>query len=374
MAIPEVKNQKSKIRNLKWMLVYRAVFLFLITAFTALCAQDKFISPNNPLIRYSGRFDMSNKNAPRFDWPGNMIELRFDGSSCAVKLRGDGGLYNIFINDSLFVARFDTSETVYPLVSGLRDSTHSLRITKRFEGRHGRVVTIKGFYIDLGKSLYPLDEEPFHKIEFIGGSNLLGLGTEANVTRCDTPAVYSNTYLSFGPVAARELGAQYHIVAMSGKGLVRNWRSPFVAASSQRTFGTYYTRTVRNDPKLKWKFNDWVPHVVVTSFGNNDFSSKPHPTKELFIAHYRNFLQEVKTRNPDAQIVCVTSSREPFKTYVKEIVEIEREEGNSQIHFYSFAPVPRRECGCDWHPGAAAQARIGRELTEVIRPLLPARE
>jgi len=354
------------------MYVCRTAFLFLITAFTALHAQDKFISADNPLIRYSGRFDMRNKSAPRFDWPGNIIELRFGGTSCAVKLRGDGGFYNVFINDSQFVARFDTLEAVYPLVSGLNDSTHSLRITKRFEGQRREIVTVKGFYIDSGKNLYPLDKEPFYKIEFIGGSNLLGFGTEANVTRCSNPAELSNTYLSFGPTAARELGAQYHVVAMSGKGLVRNWRAPSLSTSSDRTFRAYYTRSLRNDPKSRWRFNSWVPHVVVISFGNNDFSTKPHTPKELFTAHYRNFINEIRMRNPNVQIVCMTSSREPFKSYVKEIVEREREEGNSQIHFYSFAPVPRRECGCDWHPGAAAQARIGRELADVIRPLLAA--
>ena len=368
----EVKNPKSKVQNLKRTPARRTAFLLLFTAFTALCAQDKFISADNPLIRYSGRFDMRNKSAPRFDWPGNIIELRFSGTSCAVKLRGDGGLYNIFINDSQFVAHFDTLETVYPLVGGLQDSTHSLRITKRFESKPGQIAVIKGFYIDSEKNLHPLDEEPFYKIEFIGGSNLLGFGTEANVTSCDTPSIYSNTYLSFGPVAARELGAQYHIIAMSGKGLLRNWGSPFLSTPSDRTFRTSYIRTVRSDHKSRWNFKSWVPHVVVISFGNNDFSTKPHTPKELFTAHYRNFINEVKMRNPNAQIVCMTSSREPFKSYVKEIVEREREEGNSQIHFYSFAPVPRRECGCDWHPGAAAQARIGRELADVIRPLLAA--
>ncbi|MDR2727696.1 MAG: hypothetical protein LBB56_01090, partial [Chitinispirillales bacterium] len=230
---------KSKIQNLKRMLACHIAFLLLTFAFTELCAQDKFISPSNPLIRYSGRFDMRSRSAPRFDWPGNMIELRFGGSSCAVKLRGDGGLYNIFINDSQFVAHFDTLETVHTLVSGLNDSTHFLRITKRFESSTGEVAAIKGFYIDFGKSLHPLDEEPFYKIEFIGGSNLLGFGVEADTVRCDTPAVFSNTYLSFGPTAARELGAQYHITAMSGKGLVRNWRSPFLASPSRRTFGPF---------------------------------------------------------------------------------------------------------------------------------------
>jgi len=366
---PEVGNLKTRVRSQGCGFTVYLALLFLTCASVPLSAQSGFISPADPLIRYSGRFDMSDPAAPRFDWPGSMIELRFSGTSCAVKILGDGGLYNIFINDSQFVEHFDTLETVYPLVNGLRDSIHFLRITKRFEGRAGRFVSVKGFYVDSGKTLHPLGKEPFHKIEFIGGSNLLGFGTEAATLRCAKPSDFSNTHLSFGPAAARLLGAQYHVIAMSGRGLLRNWRSPYI--SGRRTFTLFYNRTVKSDPKSKWDFNSWVPHVVVINLGNNDYSSKPHPPKELFQIHYLNFIQEIKTRNPQVQIVCVTSSREPLRTYVRELVEKEREAGNAQIHFYSFAPVPIRECGCDWHPGVAAQARIGAQLAEIIRPLLP---
>jgi len=69
-------------------------------------------------------------------------------------------------------------------------------------------------------------------------------------------------------------------------------------------------------------------------------------------------------------VVCVTSSREPLRTYVSELVEEQRLEGNAQIRFYSYAQVPKRMCGCDRHPNVEAQANIGSELAEVIRQVL----
>jgi hypothetical protein len=51
------------------------------------------------------------------------------------------------------------------------------------------------------------------------------------------------------------------------------------------------------------------------------------------------------------------------------MVESERAEGNARIHFYSFAQVPKRLCGCDWHPNVEAQGKIGAELADVIRPI-----
>jgi len=348
------------------------MLFFLTAAIAPAYAQPaEFLLPSHPLIRYTGRFDKRSPKNCRFDWPGNIIELRFGGASCAVKIRGDGGYYNIYVDGKKSVMMFDTLERVHALADNLAaDAAHDLRIVKRFEGLKEQVAEIKGFYIDSGSTLHQLPEEKSfpYRMEFIGGSNLLGFGVEAESVTCDTPAAYSDTHLSFGAVAARGLGADYRIVAMSGKGLTRNYNSPFYSAP--RPFGLYYGRTVKNDSLPKWDFRAWVPDVVVTSFGVNDFSTRPHPPKELFIARYRAFIQDIRARNPNTLVVCVSSTKEPLRTYVSELVDEQAAEGNPKIIFYSFAQTPKRMCGCDWHPNAEAQAKIGMELAEIIRPLI----
>ena len=359
---------------------FNPIILLIALIMAALCTPSAaspppspattLIPPSHPNIRYTGRFDTQDPKNIRFDWPGNMIEARFSGTSCALRIRGDGGRYDITVNDSTFVMRFDTLERVHQLVSDLDDSSmHNLRIFKRFEGLREQIAIIKGFYVDEGQAFHPLpNPRPARRIELIGGSNLLGFGVEAKDIRCDTPAVHSNAALAFGFIAARTLGAEAHMAAMTGKGLVRNWRSPFITAL--RPFGPHYTRTVKSDSTSRWDFGSWTPHVVVTNFGTNDFSTHPYPPKEVYIAQYRNFLDEIRARYPGVQIVCVASSREPVRAYIRELVEREQEEGNTKIHFYTYAPVPRRLCGCDWHPNVEAQAGIGAELVEIIRPLL----
>ncbi|MCL2182826.1 MAG: hypothetical protein FWB85_05080 [Chitinispirillia bacterium] len=328
------------------------------------------VSASDPHIRYTGRFDTRDPSNVRFDWPGNMIELRFGGSSCAVMVRGDGGRYDIYVNDSQFVARFDTVEAVHQLAAGLAaSSTHSLRISKRFEGLKDQIAEIKGFYVDAGQSLHPLaHDRPAYRIELIGGSSMLGFGAEANTVYCANPAIYSNANTAFGLTAARALGAEAHMAAMTGKGLMRNWKSPFITAP--HPFGHHYTRTLKNDSTSRWNFKSWTPHVTVVNFGTNDFSTRPYPPKETYIAQYRNFLDHIRARHPNVQIVCVASAREPVRTYIEELVKREQEEGNTAIHFYSYKQIPKRLSGCDWHPNAEAQAKIGAELAEVIRPLL----
>jgi len=351
--------------------VIAAVLLALTAAHAALCATPPktLIRASHPAVRYTGRFDKRHPRHVRFDWPGVAVETRFEGSSCGVLLIGDGGLYDVYVDGALTVLRFDTAETAHRLASGLADSVHSLRIVKRAEGLRGQAVTLKGFYVDSGKTLLPpLGAVPARRIEFVGGSNLLGFGAEADTVWCDTPANYSNAALSFGAAAAKETGAEYRVLAVSGKGLVRNWRSPFMAAT--RPFGPLYRLTVKNDPTAAHNFKSWVPQVVVTCFGTNDFSTRPYPTKELFVENYKKFLDGVWRRYPTAKIVCVTSAREPVRTYVREMVELERESGKGgRIHFYSFADVPKRMCGCDWHPNVKAHEKIGRELAEILEPL-----
>jgi hypothetical protein len=327
-----------------------------------------FVSPFHPNIRYTGRFDKRDPKEIRFDWPGSMIDLRFGGTSCAIKIRGDGGRYDILVDDSLFVIRIDTLENTYKLVENLPNTIHHLKIVKRFESANRRVNAVKGFYIDKGKSLYSLGPSPARRIEFIGGSNLLGFGVEADTVYCKYPSRYSNANLSFGAVAARELNAERHIIAISGKGVSRNWQTPFVSAL--RPFGHYYSRTLRNDSLYRWDFKTWIPDVVVINHGINDFSTRPYTPKSLFIATYRSFVDEIYTRNPNTHVICMTSSREPLKTYVSELVNDMKKEGNTQIHFYSYATVPKSQSGCDWHPNAQAQEKIGKELADVIRPLL----
>jgi len=371
-ALSYIKKMKRRIiiKNTVGAVMITTAFLILTAASTAYRAAPTraFVPASHPAIRYIGRFDRRHPKDVRFDWPGVVIETRFEGAGCDILLRGDGGLYDVFVDNAGNVHRFDTLTALHHLADGLADTIHTLRIIKRTEGLRGQIATLNGFYIDAGKKLLPPQNIiPTRRIEFIGGSNLLGFGVEADTIWCDTPVNYSNVSKSFGTVAAREVGADYRVLAISGKGLVRNWMSPYFTAT--RPFGMFYGRSVKNDPTAIHNFKSWIPQIVVTGFGTNDFSTYPHPTKELFIVSYMNFLDKVRQNYPNVQIVCVTSAREPVRTYVRELVERERSLGNDRIHFYSFDEVPKKQCGCDWHPNAEAHEKIGRELADILKTL-----
>ena len=343
--------------------------IFLCTILMSISPTQKtFISSHNPLIRYTGRVDFSRPGKVCFDWPGIFLETSFEGTSCDMRMKGAGESFDVFLDgENVKVLKTDSLEKTYELFSGLKDTVHSLRVAKRYEVE-GKIPEFEGLLIDNGKKLCPLLSPPRYRIEFIGASGLNGFGNEAKSIYCEDVRDSSDSYYSFGPVAARELGAEYFVLAVTGKGMVRNWGSPFI--TSQNAFPVYYSRKIRSMPESVWHPHKWIPHVVVISLGTNDFSTRPYPPRALFIYTYRSFLQTVYQNYPGVDIVCLTSDKEPVRTVVKEMVAQEVASGNSRIHFLSYKPIPFRERGCDWHPNVVAHRKIAGMLVNLIRPIL----
>jgi len=344
--------------------------LIIITGFSF---ASTLILPSEPNIRYIGRIDDSRADCYRFDWPGISIEAMFEGTSCAIQMRGAGELFNVFIDDlPVKVIRTDsTMNKVYSLASGLKDTVHRLLITKRFM-RKNAISEFRGIILDSGKTLLPLSPRPRYRIEFIGASTLNGFGNEASTLRCDSAKIanLSNCFESYGPVAARLLGAEYAMIALSSKGVVRNWASPFI--SSFETFQGFYTRTLSNEP-LTWDYKRWIPHIVVVNLGTNDFSTRPYPPSILFRNYYLAFLQFIYRIYPEVDIICLTSDKEPLRSLISDIVKQEKEQGNDRIHFFEYDPIPTHERGCDWHPNTVAHKKIAIKLAAKMEKILERR-
>lgn len=338
---------------------------------TGISFAGTLILPSEPNIRYTGRIDDRCADNYRFDWPGVTIEAMFEGTSCAIQMNGAGEMFNVFIDDQpVKVIKTDTAMyKVYELASGLKDTVHRLLITKRFVHKNA-ISEFRGIILDDGKTLQPLSSRPRYRIEFLGASTLNGFGNEARTLRCDKELLSSssNCFESYGPVAARLLGAEYAVVALSSKGVVRNWASPFI--KSFETYPEYYTRTLLSESGLSWDYNKWIPHIVVVNLGTNDFSTKPYPPSILFENYYWSFLQYIYQIYPGVDIICLTSDKEPLRSLIYNIVNQEKELGNDRIHFFEYDPIPVHERGCDWHPNIIAHKKIARKLADKMEPIL----
>jgi len=328
----------------------------------------RLIPANHPEIRYTGRFDFSDPLAVRFDWPGAQIQAAFTGTSLRVRMRGNADAFDATIDDNEpIVFRLDPAITEYTIADGLTDTIHSVRIVKRFEGR--LPVAFMGLSLDNDAQIIPLPPRPPYRIEFIGGSLLTGFGVESHTIRCEDYIDSSNTDRAFGSVVARMLNAEHIVVAMTGKGLMRDWGAPSLV--SPEPFGSFYGRTLRNCVEPRWEFSSWIPHAVVINQGINDYSTTPHAPRGVFIARYRNLIATVKRHYGEVKIVCLASPREPLRTIIEDIVEMEKADGNSDVHFLCYKAIPNAKRGCDWHPNEEGHAMIADTLAAFLRTIDP---
>lgn len=250
-----------------------------------------------------GRYDLREPGKAVFDWSGNYIEARFEGTQVVVGLSKnegddagtdirfqwilDGGPPNVFY----VVQGVDR----YELVKDLPPGPHHIVIHRDTEPQTGRRAIFTGFDFGPGSTVLPPIRRA-RKIEMIGDSITCGYGNEGERATCpftvevrpgvDVP-VTENQYAAFGSIAGRELDADVTTVCWSGKGVYRNYKDR-PREEDQNTFVTmpqFWRRTLsphaRGERELLYDFDaerpEDKPDVVVISLGTNDFTRDQEP-------------------------------------------------------------------------------------------------
>lgn len=329
----------------------------------------KTVLPSDPGISYIGRIDFTDKNAPKFDWPGIEIALNFEGTYCAVMFEDGANYYNVFIDGTRMpVIKADAKIKKYVIAKKLKRGAHSVIITKRTETYDG-VGIFKGFILDKKAMVLPPPVKPAKKIEFIGDSLTVGYGIEGPSVTCEegSEKKYKNNFLSFASITSRVLGAQAHMIAISGRGVVKNYGETKIPAD--KPLGYYYKKTLMNIDASEWDFKSWIPEIVVINLGTNDLSTEPKPDRELFEKGYLSILNTVRGYYPQADIFCVAGPvmGAPLPDYIKNIIKRFKD---NKTHFVSLSSVPQELMGCDWHPNAQANRKMAEELVKQINDQL----
>ncbi len=356
MKILKGKAAKSKI-----------LFSLLFTVFSIAQGSPTAL-PDSPLIQYSGRIDFSDSKAPRFDWPGVSILVRFKGKSIGFLLEDGGNDYDVQVDGqpvTVWVTQPD--QNLYTL-AGLANREHTVRVVKRTEALFGTAI-FKGLVLSEGGALLKPPPKPARKIEIIGDSFVCGYGDEATTLKCENLRPYENADKAFGAEAARDLNAEYVLVAYSGKGIMRNWGDK--NKKSTDPFPTLYDRILCHDPDRQWDFSQWIPDAVVIHLGQNDFSSKPEADSQEYIEGYVKLIKEIREKCPSAFVYCFATTGWPgYSSYVEQVVTKRHEAGDEHVYFVGYPNVPADELGCDYHPQVKAQKILAEILVPVMRDTL----
>lgn len=331
---------------------------------------EGYINADNPDIQYIGRFDFSNPLKVTYDWPGVQIHAKFEGTSCAVRLNDRTNEYAVIIDNHAPRILTPDSSGISKVASGLADSLqHSITIVKRSEALFGKSEFL-GFVLDKGRHLLPPDARPERRIEFIGNSITCAFGVEGPSDSCHFSLQTENAEMSYAAMTARELNADYSLVAYSGRGVVRNYGDSL--KTSKDPMPALFSRICFNDSTSKWNFTKWVPQAVVINLGTNDFSTKPYPDKDVFQNAYVQLINRVRALYPGVDIFCVCGPMigEPCMSYVSEVVSNEQKKNREKDVF--FIPIPRSimadgDWGCDLHPSITGMVKMMNVIEPVIK-------
>lgn len=352
------------------------IFIVLLVAVGnschAMAKEDSLrrFNADHPFIQYTGRIDFNDPLLPRFWQPGVYITVRFAGPHCEIILNDEvrwGKNYN-YLQVTLDgrTWRLQTSgkrDTIRVKADDAdRDRIHTLIICKNTEGNTG--------YLELAgircSELMRPPTPPMRKIEFIGNSITCGTGSDVAEIPCGKGEWHDqhNAWLSYGPLAARTVNAQYHLSSVSGIGLMHSCCGMNVLMPQVFDKIDMYNDTIR------WDFKHYEPDVVTVCLGQNDGIQE----KSLFIEKYISFIRQLRKVYPGATIVCTTSPmadaalRSFMKPVLSEIVSLTRKSGDSSVYAYFFSKQYNR--GCDGHPDLAEHALIAGELSAFIKQVM----
>jgi lysophospholipase L1-like esterase len=344
------------------------------------------VPPNDPNIFYMGRVDCR-PEGPAFAFPAVSVRIRFEGDALDLRLRDSGtgtaqstNYYDVSI-DGAAPTRLEMAagEQVYPLARELSGAEHTAEIVKRVEsnGNSGKGQLL-GLRLRDGARLLPTLAKPL-RVEFVGDSITCGYGNEISTTTPDAfhyTTLNSNANRAYGASVARQLGAEYVAVAVSGRGVYRNYSDgagAFIPA--------VYDETLPDDAAAPaWDFARYTPDVVVVNLGTNDFSP-PGPDHAAFKAAYASFLAKLRSHYPSAVLLAVVGPmlNDGFPAGVMAWTTIQSDvsgvvgelsaAGDANVHYLALTPQSA-PYGEDYHPTIATQEGMADAVVSELRRLL----
>ncbi len=241
----------------------------------------------------------------------------------------------------------------------LLDGKHTLLLCKSTEAGIG--------YLEFAgikcKKIWPAVKQDERKIEFIGNSITCSTGSDLTIP-CGTKEWYDqhNAYMSYGPVTARYLNAQWQLTAVSGIGLVHS------CCDLKYLMPDVFDKINLRDNKQIWEFKNYQPDVLTICLGQNDGIQD-----SLFYAEaYISFIKKLRQVYPHTAIVRLVSPMADdellavMKKYLAGIVKrVNIDDENVSSYFFS----KRYYKGCGDHPNLNEHQQMAVELSEYIRKL-----
>ena len=372
------------------------------------------------ITRLTGRFDLKDPTKPRFDWSGNAMTARFQGTE--VTWGAESGVevaYEEIIDGNMQKVILGGAVENKTVTRHLPEGFHEITVVRTSEALYGDSSFLP-FTFGPNTMQLPVPEKA-HRIEYIGDSITCGYGDEGANATCPydvtirtadngqggTEAVKvpmtQNIYLAYGSIAARKLDAEATTVCFSGKGVSVNYREIGFGEGAKvdptakpdpdakTVIPDYYLRTLATErPEAGgqlWDFSkEAQPEVVVLNLGTNDFARDVNQDTvpdgidlPAFQAAYARFVAFVRSKRPDAQIFLAVppmitdkfpldNARTNLRNTLHAIVEQRNGAGDQKVYFMEYVEMGTRYgLGCDYHPNLEVHRIMADQTVGAIR-------
>lgn len=378
-----------------------ALILLILISQVSIIAQPSILADNSK-IQYMGRIDFSEPLEPTYSFPGVSVKAKFNGTGIEATIYdyGTGSVqntnyYKVFIDGAIVTEQLEmlNGENNYTLASGLSAGDHTVEIMKITEGASGK-SSFRGFTIIGGnQELLDLPAKPNKRIEFIGDSWTCGFGNLSQFSSGNASMVNGNyvaenedNYYAWGPITARALGAEYHVTAISGRGLYRN-----NTGSMNGTLPKNYDNIFEDDNSVAYD-HSWHPDIISIHLGTNDLAQEEGGQQyklddEAFKQTYIQFIDKLITLHDCAHIIiCFGNSKtDNWPSWTNQLTRL-RNMANEIKALYPDGNVTTLElpytaekwtgntdddCGYGdaWHPSKCSHEEMSTELTAKINDM-----
>lgn len=340
------------------------------------------VLPDHEKLIYSGRIDWSDPKAPVFVFPCTSVGMRFTGNILKIQVMNKNAYWDHYlgcildgVQSAVLLPKTGEADLEIP-VTPSEDNCHEVLFFKRQDSCHELVFL--GMELDDDAEVLAMKPKPGRRIEVYGDSVSAGEVSEAveyvGKTDPEHNGEYSNSWYSYAWMTARKLNAQIHDIAQGGIALMdkTGWFCEPEAVGMETAWDKIHYHPLFGAP-VEWDFSKYVPQVVIVAVGQNDSHPKDYMKEEyegeraaVWREHYRLFLGKLRSRYPEAQIVCCTTLLYHDESWDRAISQVLQELGDEKITQYLFK---RNGKGTPGHLRIPEAEEMAEELAQYIENL-----
>lgn len=374
------------------MKLFRFLALMLITVMMSGCSSssERTYVPNEENVKILGRA-YSIDDSLWLSYSGSGAEFSFNGTKAEITIKGDDNAASennednqsriaIYLNDERVVDdMIDSAEKSYTVFESDEAEDVTVKIVKLSETANS-TCGISAITVNSKEGIKATENKDM-LIEFIGDSITCGYGVDDEVKENHFSTTTEDVTKTYAYKTAELLNADYSMVAISGHGVISGYSDGKKKSAGQvmtkyydklgSCYGTYNGMSAQ---KTDWNFSR-LPDVIVINLGTNDdsYTLNHEDRQQEFCDKYVEFIGQVRSKNPDAHIICTLGVMgDRLYPYVELAVETYKSETGDEKVYSLQLDVQSAADGyaADWHPTEATHTKTAAKLAEKIRSII----